>query len=41
MGFLHRIWRGERWPEEWKEEAIIPIAKGRKGKERKWRIIEG
>lgn len=31
--FYNRVWKGEGWPEKWKEEVIIPIVK--KGEERK------
>lgn len=29
----NRVWRGEGWPEEWKEGIIIPIQKKGKGEE--------
>jgi len=30
--FCNRIWKEEKWPEDWKEGVIIPIAKKGKGK---------
>lgn len=29
--FYNRVWKGEGWPEEWKERKIIPIIKKREG----------
>jgi len=29
--FCNRIWRGDGWPEEWKEEIIVPIVKKGRG----------
>lgn len=30
-GFCNRIWKGEGWPEEWKEGVIVPIVKKGEG----------
>jgi len=30
-GICNRIWKGEDWPEEWKDGVIIPIIKKGKG----------
>lgn len=30
-GFCRRVWKGERWPEKWKQEIIVPIVKKREG----------
>jgi len=29
--FCNKVWRGEGWPESWKEGIIIPIVKKGKG----------
>lgn len=30
--FCNKVWRGERWPENWKKGIIAPIVKKREGK---------
>lgn len=35
----NKIWKGEGWPEEWKEGVIFPIAKKEEG--RRQTTIEG
>lgn len=30
-GFYNRIWKGERWPQKWKEGVIVPIIEKREG----------
>ena len=32
-GFLNRVWRGEEWPENWKEGVVVPIVKKGEGKQ--------
>lgn len=27
----NKVWKGERWPEEWKEGVMVPIVKKREG----------
>jgi len=33
--FCNRIWKGEGWPDNWKEGIIIPIVKKGDGKKKK------
>lgn len=30
-GFCNKVWKGEGWPEEWKEGVVVPIVKKGKG----------
>lgn len=31
MGNYNRVWKGEKWPDSWKEEVIVPIVKKGEG----------
>ena len=30
-GMMNKVWRGEGWPEEWKEGVVVPIVKKEEG----------